>query len=275
MKNNVGFLTTVFPMSEEYLNNFFTSLASQSYSKFDIILINDGYEDVFKFIEKFSDLSIIEVKSHDTPAKNREKGINFALDNDYEILVFGDSDDYFKSNRIEKSISLLNDNDIVVNDLTLFNNHGVYEENYLSNRIKNNTIVNVHDVKNKNIFGFTNTAIRLNNVPRVIFSDLLIATDWFFFTTLLLLDLKAIFTNSTCSFYRQYDKNTLGINKLSPKSIELEGKIKLKHYESFPHLASNLNQIKTLFNSNTIDEIYSRLNQNRLNYPFWLEETRA
>ena len=40
----IAFLTTIFPMEEEYLKDFFNSLLQQTYKEFDILVVNDGYE---------------------------------------------------------------------------------------------------------------------------------------------------------------------------------------------------------------------------------------
>jgi len=42
--NKVSFLTTVFPMNESYICDFFDSLINQTYKNFDIVVINDGFE---------------------------------------------------------------------------------------------------------------------------------------------------------------------------------------------------------------------------------------
>lgn len=209
----IGFLTTIFPMKEQYLYDFFDSIKNQTYKNFDVIVVNDGYE---KFEELKSiynqDLNIIELEYSNTPAKNREYGINYCIDNNYDILIFGDSDDYFEKNRIEKSLELLNNYDIVVNDLNLFNENGVYEEKYISNRLENLCEVDFEFIKDKNIFGMTNTAIKLENIYKVTFDDKIVAVDWYFFKTLLRQGLKAIFTNETVSFYRQYENNIVGLS---------------------------------------------------------------
>lgn len=218
MNKKIAFLSTIFPMKEEYLFDFFNSLKNQSYKKFDVIIVNDGYQE-FKKIKKIyeSKLNIIELRYSKTPAKNREFGINYCLDNKYDYLIFGDSDDFFASNRIEKVINLLKDYDIVVNDLNLFNEKGVYLEKYISNRINNNTIIKLDYILDKNIFGMTNTAINLKNMEKVSFSNDLVAVDWFLFKSLLSKKLKAIFINNTVSFYRQYLNNTIGLNKKNGK----------------------------------------------------------
>ena len=144
--------------------------------------------------------------------KNREAGINYCIDQKYEVLIFGDSDDYFKDNRVEKSLEILKKSDVVVNDLTLFDNNGIYEKKYLSNRLKNLDTIDLKFIKDKNIFGLSNTAIKLKKIKKVSFNDKIVAVDWYFFEKILKEGLRAIFTNETESFYRQHENNTIGLH---------------------------------------------------------------
>jgi len=216
---NVAFLTTIFPMKEQFLNDFFDSLSRQTYDKFDVIVVNDGYDNFYDVKMKYQNLSIIELPYSDTPAKNREYGINYCIDNKFDILIFGDSDDYFSNNRITKSVKLLSDHEIVVNDLTTFDKIGIVQHKYISNRVKNNSIINYSFIKDKNIFGMTNTAINLNILDKVKFDDSLVAVDWLMFKDLLKLGHKAIFTNEIISYYRQYSDNTIGLREMEGRYL--------------------------------------------------------
>ena len=209
--NSVAFLTTIFPAEEVFLIDFFDSLCRQTFKDFDVIVINDGYLNFKKITNIYGMLNIIEIKYSDTPSKNRQYGINYCIDKNYEILIFGDSDDYFDKNRIDKSIELLKEFDIIVNDLSLFDENGTYEDKYLSHRLDNLDVVDSAFIKDKNIFGLTNTAIKLENISKVIFDDKVIAEDWYFFKTLLKQGLKAVFTNEIVTYYRQYENNTIGL----------------------------------------------------------------
>ena len=208
----ISFLTSIFPSNKKYLNNFFESLKNQTYKNFDTVVINDGYKE-FDNIKNLYDqnLNLIDIKYSDTPSKNKEHGINYCIDKKYDVLIFGDSDDYFASNRVEKSIELLKRTDIVVNDLTLFNSDGLYEKKYISHRLNNLDSVDLEFVKDKNIFGMSNTALNLKNVTKVEFDCKIIAVDWYFFKNLLANGFKAIFTNETESYYRQHKNNTVGL----------------------------------------------------------------
>jgi glycosyltransferase involved in cell wall biosynthesis len=211
--NKVSFLTTVFPMNERYIYDFFDSLINQTYKNFDIVVINDGYEKFDRIKNEYHhNLNIIEVKYSDTPAKNREYGINYCIDQKYDFLIFGDSDDYFQKNRVKKSLEFLKKTDVVVNDLSLFNIDGVFKEKYISHRINNLENINLEFIKDKNIFGMSNTAINLKKLTKVFFDDKIVAVDWYFFKGLLEKGLKAIFTNETITYYRQHEKNTIGLS---------------------------------------------------------------
>ena len=216
---NVAFLTTIFPMEGQFLIDFFDSLSGQTYDNFDVIVVNDGYDNFYDVKMKYQNLSIIELPYSATPAKNREYGINYCIGNKYDILVFGDSDDYFSNNRITKSVELLSSHDIVVNDLTTFDKTGILHDKYISNRVENNLIINYSFIKDKNIFGMTNTAINLNILDKVKFDDSLVAVDWLMFKDLLKLGHKAIFTNEIISYYRQYFDNTIGLREMEGRHL--------------------------------------------------------
>lgn len=210
--NNTAFLTTVFPQNEKFLKPFFNSLSTQTFKDFDLIVVNDSFKNLSYYKDLYSNLNIININSSKTPAKNRELGINYCIEHEYEILIFGDSDDYFQNNRIEKSLEFLKKVDVVVNDLSLFDKNGIYEKKYLSNRLNNLDFVDLEFIRDKNIFGMSNTAMKLKNIKKVSFNDKIIAVDWFFFKKILKQGLKAQFTNETESFYRQHENNTIGLN---------------------------------------------------------------
>jgi glycosyltransferase involved in cell wall biosynthesis len=214
---NVAFLTTIFSMEEQFLIDFFDSLSRQTYDNFDVIVVNDGYDNFYDVKMKYQNLSIIELPYSDTPAKNREYGINYCIEHKYDILIFGDSDDYFSNNRVELSLNMLNSNDIVVNDVSLFSDRGVYETMYISNRLSDNSKVNYSYIKNKNIFGLSNTALKINILSKVSFDKDLVAIDWCLYKGLLKNGCKAIFTNKAITYYRQHKDNTIGLQAVKGK----------------------------------------------------------
>ena len=231
-EKKIAFLTTLFPVCESYLHDFLQSLTKQTWKKFDLIILNDGFNDFQLFKKKYSNLNIIELPSANNIAKNREALIKYSRANNYDIAIFGDIDDYFSENRIEVVSNLLNENDIVVNDLTTIMNNKTITKNILSKRLKNNDVIPLDFVLDKNIFGFTNTAINLEILKSldIYFDDKLLAVDWYFYTTLLLLNKKAIFTNEVNTYYRQHTDNIAGLGNINKETILKLIKIKEQHY---------------------------------------------
>ena len=213
----IAFLTTIFPMKKQFLIDFFNSLNNQTHDNFDVVVVNDGYSNFNEIKLKYSKLNIVELEYSNTPAKNREYGINYCIERKYDILIFGDSDDYFSNNRVELALEALNSNDIVVNDVSLFDNDGTYEDMYISNRLENDSKVNFNYIKNKNIFGLSNTALKINILSKVSFDKDLVAVDWYLYKGLLKNGCKAIFTNKAITYYRQHKDNTVGLQALKGK----------------------------------------------------------
>ena len=275
MKNRVALLTTIFPMKEKYLISFLTSLEKQTYLNFDLIVVNDGYKNFKEVKHRYKTLNIIELKYSNTHAKNREFGINYILDNKYDILIFGDSDDYFKDNRVQVSIEYLAKYDIVVNDLSLFKEEIVFSEQYISNRINNNTEIDLEFIKNKNIFGMSNTAIKLGDLDKISFDKELIAIDWYLFSFLLINGYRAVFTTQTETFYRQHGQNIIGIGELTRESVLKGIDLKIRQYKilaesdkSYGTLLIEMLQLQQNIEDNEVMDVIKKQN---IKYPFWWE----
>jgi hypothetical protein len=240
-RQNTVFITTIFPSVSGFLSTFFESIKKQTYKEFDLLIMNDGYiGDIEQYgLENFS-ADVINI-CNKTPAEIRAEGINYALEKNYKIIVLGDADDYFSENRIQKSVELLKNYDIVVNDLTIVDaGENNVIEGYLSSRINNKTEIPIEFIYERNIFGLSNTAFRTNFLKKDfrLINDKVIAFDWLLFSGLLLEGGKAIFTDECISYYRVYDGNTIGLSNPDEKKIILGLQVKKQHY----NLLKNKNQ---------------------------------
>ncbi len=274
--NKIAAITVFFPGVEKYLRKFLESLNNQTEKNFDLIVINDKYGNLEKIQKRFPCLSIIDVPYSSTISKNKEFGIRYAKNAGYEFLVFCDSDDYFSHNRVKKSVDFLKSGyDIVCNDISLFEKESIYKNKYFSNRLENKTNIDLSFLEDKNIMGFTNTSISLNNLDIPEFLPTLIASDWFFFTNLMRNGASAIFTNEMISYYRQHKNNTIGIGNLNLSVYRSTVDIKLQHYRIFEHLYPCLGKLISSPKLKNPDEHLQLLLDNRINNPFWLEEVRV
>tara|TARA_B100000401_G_C52804700_1_gene720484 strand:- start:165 stop:1070 length:906 start_codon:yes stop_codon:yes gene_type:complete len=225
-KSSTAFLTTIFPNSKEFLDDFFKSLVNQTDLDYDLIVVNDSFKEFNIYKNKYNTLNIIELKSSDSHIQNRINGINYVLENNYLHLIFGDSDDYFSKNRVALSKEMLNHYDIIVNDLVIFD---VF--NRIENIFKDINFIK-KDLVNKNIFGLSNTALRTNILTtlKINTKTPIIAFDWYLFSILVFNDYNFKFTSKTQTFYRQHNFNTLGIDfKIDDQKLSKLVDIKKKH----------------------------------------------
>ncbi|WP_343844270.1 hypothetical protein [Bowmanella denitrificans] len=228
----VAVLTTAFPVSTNIYFDYFDSLAKQSFQNFDIVLVNDGFQFLGDVEKKYGNLNIVEVAGTGNIAKNRELLINFSRSR-YKVGVFADFDDCFAENRVACSLELLAETDIVVNDVDLFNESGIYSKNHFDelNEFGSKSYLKFDAVKQKNYFGMSNTAIDLSVVDSVIFPENLKAVDWYFFSRLMILGKKALFTNDTKTYYRQHDNNVANIGEKTLEQARRELEVKRLHYK--------------------------------------------
>lgn len=277
-KSPIAFATTFYPMPDSYINDFFESLNNQSYNEFDLFVLNDNYGSIDKYISKYPNLNIVELEYSNTPAKNREFLIRFIKKASYDIIILGDSDDVFDTKRIETSIDKLNLADIVVNDVSIFDTNGYSTEYYLSNRIENNSIIDIDFIRTKNIFGLSNTAFKLNIIDTIEFENNIVALDWYLFSLLLLSNSKAIFTCDTYTGYRQHNENTVGLSCFTNQKLKSAASIKLQHYKLLAKANNNYSLLanKTKHYLDKLEDIdflnhEVKNNNAQLKFPLWWE----
>ena len=242
----IAFLTTLYPTEEVYIDAFLSSLTSQTYQHFHLIVVNDGYEDFDFFKKRYNNLTIIELSSTGNIAKNREIMLKYAKQNNYQFAVLGDIDDTFSNNRIELSIKALQENDIVVNDLNIMNMQNITVDKLYSKRLDDQQLICSTFITDKNVFGLSNTAINLKKVPLscIEFPKELIAVDWYFFSLLLCKGLKARFINQATTYYRQHGSNTIGHATFDKQRIQKIFSVRLIHYK---YMKNIYNEFESLY----------------------------
>ena len=157
--NKTVILTTVFPAIRPFLSEFFNSLKEQSLRNFDLLILNNGLDDLQLITSGHKKLSCIEHKVTGTPSENRRAGIEEVIRRGYEIVIFADADDYFDAERVKVTTELLKKWDVVVNELVLVDtNRRILNDGVISKRFAEGQKIETSDVLEKNIFGFTNTA---------------------------------------------------------------------------------------------------------------------
>jgi len=282
--NKVAFITVVYPGVQEYLADFFSSLGRQTRHDFDVIIFNDGFSNFDKIVHKYHNLSLLTHDCNGSPAKIRESAINWVRNQQYDYVLFGDSDDYFAENRIEVCVDQLGRSDIVVNDVSLTDDAGVtFSPGYFSARMTNNSTVGIEQIREKNFFGLSNSGVRREALAEVRFDSRLVAVDWYFFSTLLLRRKTAVFTSDTTTFYRQHGENTVGFRCLSEKQVMQAFAVKTRHFQCLSAIDPNFLEMASAYqrtwenlsgNPEFLRAYCQQIDQHLDPQPFWWEEAQ-
>jgi hypothetical protein len=265
MSNRCAFVTFVYPGFQDYISSFIDSLNNQSDLEFDLVVHNDGVDDIYKYFDSCRfPVQIISSKLTSL-FEIRFWTFNYCSNNGYTHLILGDSDDRFELNRVKVNKDLLLEYDIVVNDVSIIDtNNFVYETRVFSRRLFHNSAITFDSIRDFNFMGFTNTAFSTDILKS--FEDCTTKSkvvDWFFFSILLLKGKTAIFSTDTVSYYRQHKENIAGLRlfseSLDNKSLAFFNEVRRMHYESLLILQSEIQ------NQNNL------INRQSMKFKFWWE----
>lgn len=275
----VALFTVIYSGAETYIDEFIASVRSQTFVEFDLIIVNDGY--IYNNLSVlYSDLNIIELEGHETIAGNRAIGINYAIENNYDFIFLCDVDDYMHPCRVEYVLDAFEDNDIIVNDLDIVDaNRKLIFKNYFQKSISKDVLLDKEFIKDKNIFGFSNSAIRVSSLSLVEFPNDLRIVDWFFFTHLLNNGLKANFLRKSLTEYRQHSGNMIGISSFTLDVFKKLLTLKIKHYAYFKDVSAEYRELyeEMTVLSNIIDselQIIINNNTEKIPYPMWWQNIK-
>lgn len=276
----VAILTVIYPQAKPFFFDFFESLRNQDYKDFDLVIINDGVEDFN--IDLLKDLNYRVEDYSLNPSKNREHGLNITYELGYDKVILCDIDDIFKKDRIKISLEYLKSFDCVVNDLDTVDYHGKpLITDYFSKSHSIPHKITLDFLLDKNICGFSNTAVNIKKIYPISFPSDVSIVDWYFFTQLSIKGCSIGFIPYSLTKYRQHTNNEIGIGILEISSFKKMIRLKKEHYHHISKI-DNSNKIKkrmemcdTMENLDD-DEIAYILNKNQIinQYPLWWENIK-
>lgn len=108
-------VSVIIPMhnSAKHINQCIDSVLNQSYSNFEIIVIDDASKDNgLEIVKSKNDnrIKIVELKQNVGAAIARNKGIEVAIG---ELICFLDSDDYWVLDKLEKQVKFIENNNYI------------------------------------------------------------------------------------------------------------------------------------------------------------------
>lgn len=215
------FFSIIVPLynKENYINDAISSILNQSYSNFEVIIVNDGSTDNSKYkVLAFDDERIKLINQENQGVSGaRNKGIQFA---NGKYIAFLDADDKWKKDYLSNIVSLINEYpdaaaygtayEIEYSDgqtekikfKTLPNNWKGIIENYFKEAAKGiEPLWTCTTVISKNIFD------EIGLFP----TEINKAEDTFIWTKLAL-NYNIVYSTKSLAVYRKYKKNSLSKN---------------------------------------------------------------
>lgn len=254
----ICFGCVVYKKAADYLPDFFSSLFSQSVDTFDIIILNDNLEKIFleNIISEYSyekhNIVILDSKA-DTPSKLRVELLKSAKERNYKLMIFGDCDDKFSSNRVEKIQIMFMKNksySFYYNDLKKFDGE-------MAMQILPEITTKIADIGEYNYLGLSNNAVNLEMLDMVFIESLKEYEsnifDWYFFSRLILNGGTGVKVNGTYTYYRIHDRNIAGLNTLQKESVMREMKIKLQHYGILKQYSGYMDQLYEAYYNSQVE----------------------
>ena len=230
-KNKSLVLVAVYPGSEKFFHDYFKSIENQSCQDFDLLILNDGLKALPGINQKHS--KVIDITADLTIAEIRMNGIQYAIEENYNNLIFSDIDDYYSTNRIEESVADLLGNDFVYNSIIPVDMNC----NPLGNRDNMNInypeqITSYKNILDFNLFGMSNSSIKIDKLSGTYIPKDIIAVDWWLFTIQLLTNSRGKNNKNAITYYRQSEDNLVGPKKsLTMARLDFGLKVKNIHYK--------------------------------------------
>lgn len=245
----LAFLTCIYPDARPYWRPYIESLKNQTHRDFTLFLACDGFKPAA------SEVSGLPVEMRDfqgTPVQVRKDALKWCAEEGIDGIIWGDADDIFTPNRVERFASAFKTHPLIFHDMTLFSENPKLGKPMIGNRLRDGQLVTAQDVVEFNLLGLSNTGFKtdliqghLNSIP-----DHLVAFDWTFFSLIMTNGTNAYYMSEALTEYRQHPKSLTSIESPSPESIRLAVKVKSQHFEvlaqSNPKLKSLASSFKNL-----------------------------
>nr|WP_243196501.1 glycosyltransferase family 2 protein [[Eubacterium] tenue] len=211
MDNMVSIVTPVYN-AEKFLEETILSVLNQTYTNFELILVNDCSEDnsmqiINRLMKEDDRIKCIDLKENGGAAKARNIGIEAA---NGKYLAFIDSDDLWKKEKLEKQVEFMEKNNIVFSytGYDMINEEG----QELGKTIKCKGIVNYNELLKYNIIGCLTVMINIS-VIKNLSMEYINHEDYATWLKILRQGYKAYGINESLASYRKRE-NSLSGNKV-------------------------------------------------------------
>jgi len=214
-----------YPGVEKYLDEFNKSVLNQTDNRFDVLIVNDGIDE-----ELIMDTwDVVNNSQFQSIPRLRKIAIDYAIENEYDLLLFLDADDTMSNKRIEiskKSYSM--------KYAFYYNDLYVLDKDFYMGQLPS-LIKNVESITSYNFIGMSHSGLNISITKDILYkmpiNDKIIAFDWYLYSYLLLNGYEGIKIDTT-TYYRLHENNIAGETKLLDIG-KLKRGIQVKKYHYF------------------------------------------
>ena len=214
-KNNTikrNFFSIIVPCfnGQQYIHRCLNSIISQTYNRFEVLVIDDGSTDSsYLLLKKFSDkdkrIKLIKHKINKGLPSARNSGINKSIG---QYIAFLDIDDWWPKNKLNIYASyFLKGYDILYSDFTRFKS----TKNLKLVRVKKN--INSNELIFSNLIPISTGAYDKKKLGYRLFEYESPSEDWLFWLNLIKDSKKSIGINKNLMFYNVCS-NSMSANKI-------------------------------------------------------------
>jgi glycosyltransferase involved in cell wall biosynthesis len=224
MKNDL-FISVIIPVYnvEKYVRKSINSILEQTYKNYEIILIDDGSTDSSgkicdEYASKYECIKVFHQKnSGQSVARNR--GIEEASG---KYICFLDSDDWYSNNALEEFVNLVNNYNVDISIINVFNTTKEENQYTAKNDIKvyEQTEALTQLFKNASVFGTSCNKLYkkelFDNIkfpPNRFWEDMYISFD------ILMENTQVAFSKNACLYYR-HRQNSTTTSKFSKRNLD-------------------------------------------------------
>ena len=198
--------------SEEFLQETIQSVLDQTYTKWELILINDCSTDNSLYIaeraaQKDNRIRVIKLDHNSGPAIARNTGIEKAKG---KYIAFLDSDDMWLPNKLEKQISFMEENHI---PFTYTSYEKIDEDGSSRGIISVPEKVTYKELLNTNVIGCLTAIYNIEQLGKVYMPNIRKGQDYGLWLKILKKGITAYGINEPLARYR-VRKNSVSSNKL-------------------------------------------------------------
>lgn len=205
--SSTALYTTIYPGEEAYLKPWYNSVNDQTDNDFDIVIGLDAFtpEQVFEHVGQKISARFVVADQGATPVEVRTKPIELMV-NEYEQVVFTDSDDILHPGRVAAAKEDLRICDLSACALEIVNEDGAGADQMFPMK-EHVAIEDLLPVSN--VFGLSNTAYRCELLKNLMpFPRECVMMDWFMVTKAWLMGAEIYRNPLPLMSYRQHGANT-------------------------------------------------------------------